>query len=157
MVGPSPNRLNAICVPSADVAISVLVGVSVLVSIRRSPRPGSWVPPDSTPSALGLASRPMTSRRAAVLAWTLAGWILVVVATTTLLAFLNRASIRNIDEANLIEIVLPIGFALVGGLVASRLPTNPLGWVFLAISLANAIPGTALQYTLYALVTAPGA
>ena len=99
----------------------------------------------------------MTSRRAAILAWPLTGLILAVVATTAVLVFLNRASIRNIDEANLIEIVLPIGFAFVGGLVASRLPTNPLGWVFLAISLCNAIPGATIQYTRYANLTQPGA
>ena len=99
----------------------------------------------------------MTSRRAAILAWSLAGLILVVVATTAVLVFLNRDSIHNIDEANLIEIVLPIGFAFVGGLVASRLPANPLGWVFLAISLCNAIPGTTIQYTRYAFATHPGA
>ena len=99
----------------------------------------------------------MTLRRAAILAWPLTGLILAVVATTAVLVFLNRASIRNIDEANLIEIVLPIGFAFVGGLVASRLPTNPLGWVFLAISLCNAIPGATIQYTRYANLTQPGA
>src|SRR5439155_21287831 len=104
-----------------------------------------------------LASGQMTSRRAAILAWSLAGLILVVVATTAVLVFLNRDSIHNIDEANLIEIVLPIGFAFVGGLVASRLPANPLGCVFLAISLCNALPGTTIQYTRYAFATHPGA
>jgi class 3 adenylate cyclase len=92
----------------------------------------------------------------AIVAWSWTALVLAVAATTTVLVFLNRASIHDIDQANLIEIVLPIGFAFVGGLVASRLPTNPLGWVFLAISLANAIPGTTIQYTRYALVTYPG-
>jgi class 3 adenylate cyclase len=98
----------------------------------------------------------VSSTRAAILPWSLAALILAVVATTTVLAFLNRESIHDIDQANLIEIVLPIGLAFVGGLVASRLPANPLGWVFLAISLANAIPGATIQYTRYALVTQPG-
>jgi hypothetical protein len=101
--------------------------------------------------------RGMKSTRAAVVAWSATGLILAVVATTSVLAFLNRESIHDIDQANLIEIVLPIGFALVGGLVAARLPSNPLGWVFLAISLASAIPGAATQYTRYILFTDPGA
>jgi class 3 adenylate cyclase len=99
----------------------------------------------------------MRSARAAVLAWSITGLILAVVATTAVLAFLNRASLRNIDEASLTEIVLPIGFAFVGGLVASRLPSNPLGWVFLAISLTTAIPGASEQYTRFAFMTEPGA
>lgn len=98
----------------------------------------------------------MTSRQAAILAWSLTGLILAVIAATIGLVILNIASIHDIDEASSLEIVLPFGFALVGGLVASRLPGNPLGWVFLTISLANAIPGMTLQYTRFALITHPG-
>jgi class 3 adenylate cyclase len=99
----------------------------------------------------------MTSRRAALLAWSLTGLILAVIATTIVLVILNIASIHDIEGANLLDIVLPFGFALVGGLIAARLPANPLGWVLLAISLANALPGVTLQYTRWALVTHPGA
>ena len=99
----------------------------------------------------------MRSPRAVVLAWSVCAVTLLAVSTSIVLVVINRDSIHDVDQANLIEIVLPIGFALVGGLVASRLPANPLGWVFLAISLANAIPGTTNQYTTYALITHPGA
>src|SRR5436190_1201019 len=99
----------------------------------------------------------MRSFRAGAVAWSLTGLALALVGMTCALVFLNRASIHSLDDANSIEIILPIGFALVGGLVASRLPANPLGWIFLAISLANAIPGTAIQYTRYAVLTQPGA
>lgn len=99
----------------------------------------------------------MTSSRAALLAWSICAVTLAIVTSSIVMVFINRASIHNVDEANLVEIVLPCGFALVGGLVASRLPGNPLGWVFLAISLSNGIPGAAQQYTLYAVVTHPGA
>src|SRR6476660_4721552 len=99
----------------------------------------------------------MQSRRAAVLAWSWSALILAVIAATIVLVFLNRASIHDIKDANVLEIVLPFGFALVGGLVASRLHANPLGCVLLSISLANAIPGGTLQYTRYALITNPGA
>lgn len=95
------------------------------------------------------------SLRATILAWSLTGLALAIVGTAALLVYLNRASIHDLDQANLVEIILPIGFALVGGLVASRLPTNPLGWVFLAIALANSIPGATLQYTRYSILN-PG-
>jgi class 3 adenylate cyclase len=97
------------------------------------------------------------SRRAALLAWSISGLIVAVVATTIALVYLNRASIHDLDQGSAIYIVLPIGFTFVGGLVASRLPSNPLGWVFLAISLANAIPGAAIQFTLFHFATQPGA
>jgi class 3 adenylate cyclase len=99
----------------------------------------------------------MRSRRLAIVAWSWMALILAVIATTIVLVILNLASIHAIDEASLLEIVLPSGVGVLGGLVSSRLPRNPLGWVFLAISLANAIPGAALQYTRYALITHPGA
>src|SRR5436853_2551866 len=99
----------------------------------------------------------MQSRRAALLAWSWSALILAVIAATLVLVFLNRANIHDIHDANVVGIVLPFGFALVGGLVASRLPANPLGWVLLGISLANAIPGAMLQYTRFALITNPGA
>jgi len=94
---------------------------------------------------------------ARVVAWTIAVLTLLMVAIAALLAFVNRASIRSLDEADAIEIVLPIGFAILGALVASRQPRNAMGWVFLAIGLANVIPGAATQYARYAIITDPQA
>jgi class 3 adenylate cyclase len=111
---------------------------------------------DASPTPGDVATERRTTG-APILAWSLAGLALAFIATTIVLVHLNRDSIHNIDDANLLEIVLPFGWAFVAGLVASRLPSNPLGWVLLAIALSNAIPGVALQYTRYALVTHPGA
>jgi class 3 adenylate cyclase len=91
------------------------------------------------------------------LAWGLCVLTLAVAAAALVLVVVNLASIADIEQANIIEIVLPIGFAVLGGLVASRQPRAVHGWVFLAISFCNALPGLAAQYTRYALVTAPGA
>jgi class 3 adenylate cyclase len=92
-----------------------------------------------------------------VLAWSITGLTLAVVAAAAFLVFVNRDTIHSLEQANIIEIVLPIGFALLGGLVASRLPGNLIGWIFLAISLMNAIPGATTRYSRYALVTQRGA
>jgi class 3 adenylate cyclase len=91
------------------------------------------------------------------LAWGLCLLSLACVAAAIGLVFANRESIHSPDDANVLEIVLPLGFAILGGMVASRQPANPLGWIFLALSLAQAIPGPTGQYTRYALVTNPGA
>ena len=91
------------------------------------------------------------------LAWGLCLLSLACIAVTIGLAIVNRASIQTPDDAGVLETVLPLSFAILGGLVASRLPGNALGWVFLAIALCSAIPGPANQYTRYALMTNPGA
>jgi class 3 adenylate cyclase len=78
---------------------------------------------------------------------------LAVVGAAIVLAVINRDSIRSPDDASAIEIVLPIGFAILGGLVTSRQPRNALGWVFLGIALANGIPGLTEQYTRFARIT----
>ncbi|HEX6139789.1 MAG TPA: adenylate/guanylate cyclase domain-containing protein [Candidatus Limnocylindria bacterium] len=91
------------------------------------------------------------------LAWSICVLTLLVVATTITLVVLNRASIGSIDQANPIEIVLPAAYAILGGLVASRQPRNAVGWLFLAIALLNAVPGTTLQYARYSHITNPAA
>ena len=78
-------------------------------------------------------------------------------ASTAALAVLNLESIDSLYAANLIEIVLPIGWALLGGMVAARHPRNVMGWLLLATALGIAISGLALQYARFALITAPDA
>lgn len=97
------------------------------------------------------------TRRLSLLAWGLCLVTLAVVAITSGLVVLNLQTIRDPNEANLIEIVLSISFAVLGALVASRQPSNALGWVFLALALLNALPGVAGQYTRYTLLTQPAA
>jgi class 3 adenylate cyclase len=96
------------------------------------------------------------SRWTVRLAWGLCLLSLACIAVTIVLAIVNRDSIQTPDDASVLEIVLPLGFAVLGGMVASRLPGNTLGWVFLAIALCSAIPGPATQYARYALITSPG-
>jgi len=47
--------------------------------------------------------------------------------------------------------------ALVGGLVASRRPENPIGWFFLGSAVCFALSEAAGGYATYGLLTAPGA
>ena len=78
-----------------------------------------------------------------------------VAATATLVAF-NHASIHSIDGANPIELVMPLTFALVGGVIARRRPENPIGWLFLFMGVVIGLGGTASQYARYAAITHPG-
>jgi signal transduction histidine kinase len=91
----------------------------------------------------------MTSRDAGRLAWPLAGLGLAAVAATATMVFLNRSAIHSVDDANPIELVLPIGYAVMGGLIAARRPRNPIGWIFLGIAIFAGWPGFAQQYLLH--------
>jgi signal transduction histidine kinase len=48
--------------------------------------------------------------------------------------------------------VLSLAFPTVGALIASRLPTNPIGWIFCGVGLLYAMQRFALVYADYALV-----
>jgi len=47
-------------------------------------------------------------------------------------------------------------FSVVGAIVASHRPANPLGWIFLAVGFSEGLAGFAYPYAEYALVTEPG-
>jgi lysylphosphatidylglycerol synthetase-like protein (DUF2156 family) len=96
------------------------------------------------------------SDRTGRLAWALAALALAIVAATATLVFLNRHAFHSIDDANPIELTLPIGYALMGGLVASRQPRNPIGWMFLGIAVFGAVPGLGSQYVLRSHLVANG-
>src|ERR1044071_8528177 len=89
--------------------------------------------------------------------WAICGLTLVVVATTIALVIANHDSLRGLEQLNLIEIVLPTAYAILGALVVGQQPRNALGWIFLGIAFFNAVPGPATQYTIFANITQPNA
>ena len=81
---------------------------------------------------------------------------LAAAGATSVLAVLNRASLPNLDAADPTSIVIPIGIAVLGALVASRRPRNPIGWIFLFIAVVGGLQGVEDQFVRFALVTHPG-
>ena len=84
-----------------------------------------------------------------------------LLAARVVLLFLNRATTLATGgwgTANyaFILVVVILAFALVGALISSRLPTNPIGWICLAIGLILALEAVADGYHVYALQTRPG-
>ena len=73
---------------------------------------------------------------------------------TLLLAALNEptSSLRN---AVFISLVI-IAFSTVGALIGSRRPENPIGWLFCSGAFVWILGELALEYGVYALITAPG-
>jgi hypothetical protein len=102
----------------------------------------------------------VSPRTASRLAW--AGCAIAVALAFGALAFLilNRATpgvstlgSRVSDTAFAIAV---LAFPTVGGLVASRRPDNPIGWLLVAVGILFAFSAFANQYAVYALLTAPG-
>ena len=87
----------------------------------------------------------MRARTAPRLAWSLCGMSLGLIACTLALAGLDGADVQGVS--------FPLALtasALVGGLVASRRPENPVGWFFLAAACFN-LTGFAAEYVAFGL------
>jgi signal transduction histidine kinase len=93
--------------------------------------------------ATGRLARPLA------VVWLLA-WL-----TTVALMIANRSAIRTIEDADLVDVVLPIGFAVIGTLLASRKPRNPTGWIFLGIAIIGSLSGVSTQYVFRSTNIAP--
>jgi hypothetical protein len=104
------------------------------------------------------------SVRAAVrLAWLLGLLSVALISAAVVLLLLNRptrlaedASTWGSVNVSFIVGATALAFALVGTLVASRLPGNPIGWISLAVGLCLALSGVASEYAIYALLSQPG-
>ncbi len=79
-------------------------------------------------------------------AWPLGAIGILGSAATATLVFLNRSAIHTFDQADPVEIILPLGYAVIGALLASRRPQNLIGWIFLGIGIFTALPGISTQY-----------
>ena len=97
------------------------------------------------------ASIPMNSRVASRAAWLLCGLILALIACGAVLAVLNDTLVG--DSVFLVGV---LSSAVVGGMVASRQPANPIGWFFLVSALSFAATVLASEYAKYGLLTDPG-
>lgn len=80
------------------------------------------------------------------LAWVLATLWLLAWLTAVALVIANRSAIRTFDQADPVDVILPIGFAVIGTLLASRMPHNPIGWILLGIALIGAVSGVLTMY-----------
>ncbi|HEY2957753.1 MAG TPA: hypothetical protein VGM21_06030 [Actinomycetota bacterium] len=94
----------------------------------------------------------MRTRTAARLAWSLCAGCLVGGGAVVVLQVLNRPA--GLGFAPVLAALL--AFAVVGGLVASRQPRNPVGWLLLVVGLCITVRMVGEGYARHALVTAPG-
>jgi hypothetical protein len=105
----------------------------------------------------------MSSRAAAWLAWSLAALSLVMfVANVALYIILPRSVQPPITWGTgglsiVFVFMLPfLAFPLVGALIASRRPKNPIGWICLAVGLLWMLNIMSGGYGIYGLLASPG-
>jgi hypothetical protein len=98
----------------------------------------------------------MSRRSAARLAWTLWGLSVVSATLGLLLMFLNGSFKDLLDESLGIDAALALTFPTVGAIIASRRPSNAIGWIFCTIGLCGGAEVFTVEYGIYALVTNPG-
>jgi hypothetical protein len=103
------------------------------------------------------------SRRAAssYLAWSLCLLCVALAVAGLILALLNGLTLGEIflawsgpPVATLLAQI--VSFSVVGALIASHRPENPIGWLFLAAALFYGIQIPGEEYAVYALLTNPG-
>jgi hypothetical protein len=86
-------------------------------------------------------------------------WALCLVTVPLALAGLTLAAFNDpsgINKFSVTGAVLGATFPLVGALVASRHPQNPIGWIFCAIGVSQGLDTFDTAYASYALLTHPG-
>ena len=88
------------------------------------------------------------------MAWGVWASTVSAIALTLFLAMPNEPSTSLRDTA-FVSLVI-FAFSTVGALVGSRRPENPIGWLFLSGAFVWILGELALEYGVYALITAPG-
>ncbi len=103
----------------------------------------------------------MSARAATRLAWSLAGLSVALFFAYVTLFFLVRSAHVpsswdvNLSVANPLGQALYLVFPVVGALIASRRPRNPIGWILLADGLVWLLTGVSGYYAIYG-VAEPG-
>jgi hypothetical protein len=104
----------------------------------------------------------MGSRTASWLAWSLGLLSVALLSASAVLLILNRptrvvedAGVWGTANAPFIILATALDFTLVGALVASRRPSNPIGWISLAAGVDLALFNASGEYAIYVLGSQP--
>jgi hypothetical protein len=102
----------------------------------------------------------LTGRREVTtrLAWSLGVLCAALAGASLVLALLNGRTPGEIfvEEGIVMIATLTVAFSVVGALIASHRPGNPLGWIFCAAALFQGLSNSGYEYATYALITEPG-
>jgi hypothetical protein len=100
----------------------------------------------------------MSRRTAAWLAWSLWAVCVVLITLALVLDFMTEeyslieSGLRYYPGFAVLTGVLSLAYPTVGALIASRLPTNPIGWIFCGLGLLYVAQRFTTAYADYALL-----
>jgi hypothetical protein len=98
----------------------------------------------------------MSRHTAAWLAWSLCALSLALTSLSLLLLALSLSYPNTyIYDYWLENAIMAVTFSIIGAVIASRLPPNPLGWLFCAAACIIAVACLSAEYAIYALVARP--
>ena len=97
-----------------------------------------------------------------MLAWSLCLLCVALAVASLILALLNGRTLGEIFSALggpsiAAFLTWVVSYSVVGALIASHRPENPIGWIFLAEGFCYGLLSAADEYAVYALLTNPGA
>jgi len=92
----------------------------------------------------GTRARPLASW--ATLAYSIGALCVATVLYVFVLEIVDLGRPGNTYVVDAFEVVMPITFAAAGALIASRLPANPIGWLFLLSATAGALAQASGEY-----------
>jgi signal transduction histidine kinase len=87
-------------------------------------------------------------------------WLAIVVGAALLAEALTLGTLNGTfsgDPATLLIVLSIATYMVTGAILASRVPHNPIGWLFIVIGLGLLSGGGTAEYATYTLVTKPGA
>lgn len=116
---------------------------------RMSTLPARPAPPPAS-NLTGAARMPIAASVLATVA------LLLDLLALVLLIPQGAGVFEVLDGSTIGGYVLGATYPIVGWIIASRRPSNAIGWIFLAIGLSQALDTFASQYATVGLVTAPG-
>jgi signal transduction histidine kinase len=96
----------------------------------------------------------MTRRTASWIAWPACGLVVAASAGSLVLRFAGGAHSPSIQTFSLL---LSLAFPVIGAVIATRRPKNPIGWIFVAVGVSFAAATLSSEYASYALITRKGA
>ena len=102
----------------------------------------------------------MSNRTAAWLAWSLCVVCVALIALALLLDFVTPkiglpTGLRPEPSLAILTGILSLAYPTVGALIVSRLPANPIGWLFCSAGLLSAVRPFTVAYADYALLENP--